>query len=105
MCRRFRSIEVFRPLVQDADNPDHSASRNINQRVGEAPHDTFARSLPNARTKHQTEGSDLFCLIEDRIHRTEGYRLASCFEIPYLDGLDVPPSADGILKPLFWHDA
>lgn len=91
--------------MQDANNPDHSASRNINQRVGEAPHDAFARPLPDTRTKHQAEDSDLFCLIEDRIHRAAGYRLAGCFEIPGLDGLDVPPGADGILKPLFWHDA
>lgn len=77
---------------------------HIDQRVGEARHDTFAGSWSDAWSKLQVEGGDLLGLGQDGVHCPIGNRFARFFQVVGFDGLYVPARPCGVVKPLFCHD-
>lgn len=91
--------------MQDTNNFYFAYPGQVNQRVREARHDTFAGPCPDARPKLEVEDGDFLSLVQDGVDRAGRYRFAGFFQIVGFDGLNVPACRGGVLKPLLWHGA
>ncbi len=91
--------------MNDPGYLDVARTDAIDEGIGVAGHDAFARAMADTRPEHQAKRGDLFGLGQDGDDDSIGDGFPTKFEVVLFYGFEIAPGANGVFKPLSGHGA